>query len=92
MDRECLLLAKTRRQSHLRGTSAMVPGSDLLAAMSGFRLIPSGLHSGPDVAGATGIRRVLTLSGNRAWRNECHHRHPVWLVANDSSNTPTIAS
>ncbi len=56
------LMAKTRRQSHLRSTSGMAPTPDLLAAMSGFRLIPSGLHSGPDVAGATGIRRVLTPS------------------------------
>jgi hypothetical protein len=53
-------MARTYRQSRLRATSAMVPGSDIPAAMSGFDPFPSGMPPGPDVAGATGIRRVLT--------------------------------
>ena len=66
---ECPEVARTYRQSRRRDTSAMAPGSDIPAAMSGFRLIPSGLHSGPDVAGATGIRRVLTRRRHSAPRS-----------------------
>ncbi len=56
-------MAKTYRSRHADATSGLAPTPDLLAAMSGFRLIPSGLPSGSDVAGATGIRGVLTQSG-----------------------------
>ena len=64
---ECLLLAKTYRPSHLRGTSGMAPTPDLLAAMSGFRLIPSGIISGSDVPGTLGVRGVLTHNGSEDW-------------------------
>ncbi len=53
-------MARTYRQSHLRGTSGMAPTPDLLAAMSGFRLIPSGITSGSDLADTPGVRGVLT--------------------------------
>ncbi len=57
-------MAKTHRQSHLRETSGMAPTLDLLAAMSGFRLIPSGITSGSDVPDAPGIREVMTQPGH----------------------------
>jgi hypothetical protein len=40
----------------------MASASDLLAAMSGFRPIPSGFPPGPDVPGNPGIRGKMTLS------------------------------
>jgi hypothetical protein len=55
------VLARTYRQSRLCGTSAMAPGSDIPAAMSGFELISSGIPSGSDVADSPGIRGVMTL-------------------------------
>ncbi len=58
---ECRDLAITPRKSHHLTMSGVPPTPDLRARMSEFRLISSGLHSGPDVAGATGIRRVLNI-------------------------------
>ena len=61
---ECRLLAKTCRQSHFRRTSGMPPALDILAAMSGFELNPSGMPSGPDVADALGVRGKVTRSSH----------------------------
>ncbi len=72
------LMAKTYRSGHARYTSAYPSASDILAAMSGFDPIPSGLHSGPDVAGATGIRRVLT---------HCRHSPKRKAAPKDRSGT-----
>jgi len=47
----------------------MAPTPDLLAVMSGFRLIPSGITSGSDVPDAPGIREVMTHSGPIAGTN-----------------------
>ena len=58
-----LLVAKTYRSDHARRMSALPSTSDLLAAMSGFRPIPSGITSGSDVSDAPGIRGVLTQPG-----------------------------
>ena len=37
-----------------------------LAAMSGFRLISSGVLSGPDIGDNPGVRGVMTQPGHRA--------------------------
>jgi hypothetical protein len=50
---ECPDVAKTYRQSRLRGMSGMNPGSDILAAMSGSS--PT-----PDLLGGALVRLVLT--------------------------------
>ncbi len=57
-------MAKTYRQSRRRGTSAMAPGSDIPAAVSGFELIYSALPPGSDIADNPGIRGVMTQSGH----------------------------
>ncbi len=61
---ECRFLAKTYRQRHLCGTSAMAPGSDIPAAMSDFELISSALPPGSDIADSPGIREVMTRLGH----------------------------
>ena len=58
------VMARTYRQSHVRDTSGMAPTPDLLAAMFEFRLIPSGIASGPDVVDTLRVRGVLTLPGH----------------------------
>ena len=43
----------------------MASASDILIAMSGFDLIPSGIPPGPDVADTLGLRGLLTQA---AWK------------------------
>ena len=51
--RECLLMARTYRQSHLLVMSGLVPGSDIPLEMSASPLAP-------DVADTPGVRGLLT--------------------------------
>ena len=50
----------------VRATSAILPvwpqTPDLLAAMSGFQLVPSGMASGADVTDSPGLRGKMTQS------------------------------
>ena len=66
---ELPVMARTRRQNHHRGTSAMAPAPDVLAAMSDFERIPSALPPGSDVADTRRVRGLLTQPGH-SWGHE----------------------
>ncbi len=64
------LLARTYRQSHLLGTSGLVPASDIHLPMSALPRFSSASPPTPDVADPLRVRGVLTLSGLGATRHE----------------------
>jgi hypothetical protein len=68
-------MARTYRSSHTRLTVSLPLIPDLLAAMSGFRPIPSGFPPGPDVPASPGIRGKMTHSGHIG-----SHPHDLRLV------------
>ncbi len=73
-----LLMAKTYRQNHPRGTSAMAPSSDIPAAMSDFELNSSALTPGSDVADTCRVRGVMTHSRHLGILLDCHARYVAW--------------
>jgi hypothetical protein len=75
-----LLLARTRRKSHLLTMSEVPPAPDLRARMSGILLFSSGLPPGPEVPGAPGKRGVLTQRRHLALTAKCSRArsvHPI---------------
>jgi len=58
----CTALAAFPRSGHVRCRSAWPSVSDLLAAMSGFELIPPAAPADPNVADSPGVRGKMTLA------------------------------
>ncbi len=74
-DGECLLSAITCRQSHLLGTSGLVPASDIHLPMSALPRFSSASPPTPDVADPLRIRGVLTQPGHSGTRRFPWLRH-----------------